>query len=167
MKTKLSVPTVQLPAIHIRWMIDHDLPDVENIDRRAADYAMTGDEIAEWRKQHRSGYGLTAERDVEIVGFALVRLRSGFVELSRLSVHPAWQRRGVATQLLAKIRSKLGIHRRRVLKTTVRETNLAMQLFLRSQGMRATKVHRRFFTDTYEDAFEFELTVPDKAQCGS
>jgi ribosomal-protein-alanine N-acetyltransferase len=55
--------------------------------------------------------------------------------------------------MVAKLISKLSSHRRTRITLEVRETNLAAQLFFRTQGFRAVRVLRSYYEDSGEDAF--------------
>jgi ribosomal-protein-alanine N-acetyltransferase len=55
--------------------------------------------------------------------------------------------------MVAKLIGKLSSQRRSRITLEVRETNLAAQLFFRSQAFRAVSVLRRYYDDTPEDAY--------------
>ena len=55
--------------------------------------------------------------------------------------------------MVAKLIAKLSSQRRSRIVLEVRETNLAAQLFFRSNGFRAVSVLRVFYDDTPEDAY--------------
>src|SRR5438270_12125014 len=79
------------------------------------------------------------------------------------AVAPACRRVAVGTQMVAKLISKLSSHRRTRITLEVRETNLAAQLFFRSQGFKAIKVLRSFYEDSGEDAFLMQYRLADDA----
>ena len=63
--------------------------------------------------------------------------------------------------MVAKLISKLSSHRRTRITLEVRETNLAAQLFFRTQGFRAVRVLRAFYEDSGEDAFLMQYRFAD------
>jgi ribosomal-protein-alanine N-acetyltransferase len=63
------------------------------------------------------------------------------------------RRRGVGRQMLGKLVGKLSFQRRTRVLLEVRETNLAAQLFFKTEGFRAVSVLRDFYDDTTEDAY--------------
>src|SRR3712207_9078204 len=68
-------------------------------------------------------------------------LHEGRLHILNFAVHPGWRRKGVGTQMAAKLVSKLSSHRRRRVTLDVRETNLAAQLFFRMRGFRRSEEH--------------------------
>jgi ribosomal-protein-alanine N-acetyltransferase len=69
------------------------------------------------------------------------------------AVNSEYRRRGVGTQMIAKLTSKLSAQRRTRIVLEVRETNLSAQLFFRANNFRAVSVLRNFYEDTPEDAY--------------
>ena len=63
--------------------------------------------------------------------------------------------------MVAKLISKLSSHRRTRITLEVRETNLAAQLFFRTQGFKAMQVLRAFYEDSGEDAFLMQYRLAD------
>ena len=58
--------------------------------------------------------------------------------------------------MIGKLVSKLSSHRRTRLAVTVRESNLAAQLFFRANGFTANEVDRGAFADSGEDGYVME-----------
>ena len=63
--------------------------------------------------------------------------------------------------MVAKLISKLSSHRRTRITLEVRETNLAAQLFFRTQGFKAMRVLRTYYEDSGEDAFLMQYRLDD------
>lgn len=143
----------------VRWSLHRDLPDMADIDEINGVELPWPAPLFEAHFRDRNTIGKSAEVHDQVVGFAVYNLGRSHIELLRLGVAPYVRRRGIAAQLVEDLKRKLGT-RRPVLAATVRESNLPMQLFLRSQGFRAVGVFRRFFPDTEESGyrFRFELT---------
>ncbi len=141
---------------HIRWMIRRDMPEVFAIEHLSHEHPWTEDDFLRCLRQ-RNCIGMIAEehgRDpLPVLGFMVYELHKSKLHVLNLAVHPAWRRREVGRQLVLKLASKLSDHRRTRLTLHTRETNLAAQLFLRTQGFRAVRVLPGFYDDTAEDAF--------------
>lgn len=138
--------------VHIRWMIRRDMPEVLNIESSQKHVAWSEDEFLKALRR-RNCIGMVAEADDQIVGFIIYELNKFKLSILNFAVHPDFQRRGVASQMTSKLIGKLSTQRRTKILMTVRESNLAAQLFLRSIGFKATEVQREMFDDTGEDAY--------------
>lgn len=65
-------------------------------------------DLVAWNRSFLSHYTLVAQQEDEIIGFGDI-CQDGY--LDRLYVHPAWQRRGVATALCDRLESRCGAPR--------------------------------------------------------
>jgi ribosomal-protein-alanine N-acetyltransferase len=147
-------------------MIQRDMVEVLEIEENQSSYAWTELEFFQALRQ-RNCIGQVATQNnfggtytEQVLGFMIYELQKRALEIIALGVHPSFRRRRVGTQFVDKLKGKLNPERRREIVATVRETNLDVQLFLRSQGFQATKVLRRFYTDdSGEDAFEMRYSV--------
>jgi [ribosomal protein S18]-alanine N-acetyltransferase len=90
------------------------------------------------------------------VGFVVYEIGDDAIEIQNMAVRPAYRRRAVASQMLARLGGKLTEFAKPRLVTTVRDSNLAMHLFLRSRGFRAVQVCHRHDENTGEDGYRFE-----------
>jgi ribosomal-protein-alanine N-acetyltransferase len=93
-----------------------------------------------------------------IVGFLIFEAaasvsRRRCLTVLNIAVVPSWQRQGVASALLESLAKKLP-YPEDCVQATVPESNLPVQLLLRSTGYKAVKVVREFF-DT-EDGYRME-----------
>lgn len=140
--------------VHIRWAIRRDLPAILAIEQKTNlhpwDEARFLNELKD-----RHTIGLVAEHGEEIVGFLVYTFHRKFLDLTHFIVHPDHASSGVDHQLILKMVGKLNVHTRRHLKVKVRESDLAFQVFLRSEGFLARKVLRDHYDDTGEDAYVF------------
>jgi ribosomal protein S18 acetylase RimI-like enzyme len=75
------------------------------------------------------------------------------IDLLNLAVAPNWQRQGLGRRLLSEL-DELLHHPDDAVHALVPETNLGMQLFLRHEGYRATRVLRDYYGG--EDAYLME-----------
>ena len=138
--------------VHIRWMIRRDMPEVLQIEQDSFDYSWTEEDFLRCLRQ-RNCIGMVAEHDDRVVGFMIYELHKNKLHILNFAVHPSARRLGIGGQMVAKLVNKLSTHRRQKISLAVRETNLAAQLFFRSQEFKAVKVLRDYYEDSGEDAF--------------
>ncbi len=147
-------------AFHVRWMIRRDMPEVLDIEAGSFEAGWLEEEFLHCLRQ-RNCIGMVAERGEKVVGFVIYQLGKAKLHVLNFAVHPAWRRQGVGGRMLTHITNKLASHRRTRAVLEVRETNLAAQLFFKSQGFKAVKVRRRRYQDTGEDAFVMRYRLRD------
>ena len=101
---------------------------------------------------------VAVDGDGEIVGFrSCGRNRDSpehAGEVFTLYVAPDWRRRGVGRSLVERFEPDLATAQGYWVEAAVPETNLPMQLLLRSAGYKAVRVLRRYYG--YEDAYLME-----------
>src|SRR6202022_2600936 len=146
--------------VHIRWMIRRDMPEVLQTEQQSFEFAWTEEDFLRCLRQ-RNCIGMVAEQGEKVVGFMIYELHKSKLHILNFAVSPACRRGGVGGQMVAKLISKLSNHRRTRITLEVRETNLAAQLFFRSQGFRAVRVLRAYYEDTGEDAFVMQYRFAD------
>jgi ribosomal-protein-alanine N-acetyltransferase len=138
--------------IDIRWMIRRDMDEVMQIKEESFLLPWTDEDFLNALRQ-RNAIGMVAEHGGKVVGFMVYELHKHKLHVLNFAVHPDWRRRGVGAQMVVKLKSKLSSHRRTRIALHVRESNLAAQLFFRSQEFKAVRVLRGFYEDAGEDAF--------------
>src|SRR3979409_2745945 len=146
--------------VHIRWMIRRDMPEVLQTEQESFEYAWTEEDFLRCLRQ-RNCIGMVAEQGERVVGFMIYELHKSKLHILNFAVHPGFRRSGVGAQMVAKLISKLSSHRRTRITLAVRETNLAAQLFFRSQGFKAVRVLRAYYQDSGEDAFLMQYRLAD------
>ena len=158
----------QQQRVHIRWMIRRDMAEVLEIETEGFEFPWCEEEFIRCLRQ-RNCIGMVAEHDERVVGFMIYELHKTRLHILNFAVGRTVRRRGVGTQMMAKLIGKLSSQRRTRILLEVRETNLAAQLFFRAKGFRAVSVLRDFYDDTPEDAYlmqyryrptETEIVVP-------
>jgi ribosomal-protein-alanine N-acetyltransferase len=149
--------------VHIRWMIRRDMPEVLQTEQDSFEYAWNEEDFLRCLRQ-RNCIGMVAETGDKVVGFMIYELHKSKLHILNFAVHPTRRRRGIGTQMVLKLLSKLSNHRRTRITLAVRERNLAAQLFFRTQGFRATRVLRSHYDDTGEDAFLMQYAFPQEVQ---
>jgi ribosomal-protein-alanine N-acetyltransferase len=142
-------------AIHIRWMIRRDMPEIMGIELASFEYAWTEDDFLRCLRQ-RNCIGMVAERGNTILGFMIYELHRTRLNVLNFAVAPTARRSGVGGLLVAKLIYKLCSHRRHKLTLAVREGNTAAQLFFRAHRFKAAKVLRGYYEDSGEDAYQME-----------
>ncbi len=147
-------------TVDVRWMIRRDLPDVLQVEQQSFEYAWTEEDFLRCLL-HRNCIGMVAERGGKIAGFMMYELHNHKLHLLNFAVHPAFRRKGVATQMIETLKRKLASHRRTRISLEVRETNLQAQLFFRSQYFTARRVLPSYYEENDEDAYTMEYNVGD------
>ena len=139
-------------AVHIRWMIRRDMPEVLAIESGSFEFPWNEDDFVRCLRQ-RNCIGMVAEQNERIVGFMIYELHRNRLHVLNFAVHPKFRRQGVGGQMLKKLVGKLSPQRRNRVMLEVRETNLGAQLFFKALNFRAVSVLRDFYEDTTEDAY--------------
>ena len=139
-------------SVHIRWMIRRDMPEVLGIEQESFEFPWSEEDFIRCLRQ-RNCIGMVAEHHERVVGFMIYELHRNRLHVLKFAVAGDMQRRGIGTQMMRKLHSKLSPQRRNRLMLEVRETNLSAQLFFRELGFRAISLLRDFYEDTTEDAY--------------
>ncbi len=158
-----TIPTSQTQVrVHIRWMIRRDMPEVLAIEHAGFEFPWCEEDFLRVLRQ-RNCIGMVAELGERVVGFMIYELHKSKLNILDFAVHPEYRRQGVAAQMVDKLVGKLSSHRRTRIVLHVRETNLAAQVFFRTQGFKATEVVREHFGDTSEDAYLLNYLFDESA----
>ena len=144
--------------VQIRWMIRRDMPEVLEIEGRCFEFAWTEEDFLCCLRQ-RNCIGMVAERQERIVGFMIYELLKHQLHVLNFAVAPSARRQAVGSQMIDKLVHKLSQQRRHEIILEVRESNLAAQLFFRSQGLSAAHVLRNYYEDTAEDAYQMKYRL--------
>jgi ribosomal-protein-alanine N-acetyltransferase len=145
----------QQVRVHIRWMIRRDMPEVLAIEQASFEFPWSEEDFIRCLRQ-RNCIGMVAECEERVVGFMIYELHKTRLHVLNFAVAPQARRRGAGQQMIEKLVNKLSHQRRSRILLEVRETNLAAQLFFKSNGFRAISVLRDFYDDTTEDAYLME-----------
>ncbi|MCO6459409.1 MAG: ribosomal protein S18-alanine N-acetyltransferase [Pirellulaceae bacterium] len=137
-------------------MIRRDMAEVLETESRSFEFPWTEEDFIRCLRQ-RNCIGMVAEYDERVVGFMIYELHKSRLHILNFAVRPELRRRGVGSQMVSKLISKLSHQRRNQIQLEVRETNLEAQLFFRRMGFRAISVLRDFYEDTVEDAYLMQL----------
>ncbi len=149
--------------VHIRWMIRRDMPEVLGIEAESFEFPWLEDDFIRCLRQ-RNCIGMVAEVDDRVVGFMIYELHKARIHVLNFAVVEDYRRRGVGSQMLAKLSAKLSLQRRCRIVLEVRETNLDAQLFFRENGFRAVSVLHDYYADTPEDAYLMQFRYRPERQ---
>ncbi len=138
--------------VHIRWMIRRDMPEVLDVEDQSFEFPWLEEDFIRCLRQ-RNCIGMVAEYEDRVVGFMIYELQKNRIHVLNFAVAEDYRRRGVGSQMVAKLIAKLSSQRRSRILLEVRETNLPAQLFFRENGFRAVSVLRAYYEDTPEDAY--------------
>lgn len=145
---------------HIRWMVKFDMEDVLAIERDCYTTPWTEDDFRYCLRQRNCIAMVVESLDGKsVIGYVLWEMHRGRLQIINFAVSYLYRRSGVGTQIVQKLIGKLTSHQRTRITLELRESNLAAQLFFRSQGFVATKVVRRFYDDTGESAYVMEYRL--------
>lgn len=156
-----TIPQIAIQSTaHVRWMIRRDMLDVMVIENLSYERPWSEEEFLSFLRE-RNCIALIAEHGEKVVGIMVYELMKPRIELANIAVHPAWRRTGIAAKMIERLVRSLNQVRRNRISVNVRETNLASQLFFKSQGFRAVKVKRGFYDDSGEDAIRMVYRLGD------
>jgi [ribosomal protein S18]-alanine N-acetyltransferase len=159
----MQIDQQQEVRVHIRWMIRRDMPEILAIEGESFEFPWSEEDFIRCLRQ-RNCIGMIAEHDDRVVGFMIYELNKNRIHVLNFAVAPALRRKGVGSQMIAKLAGKLSSQRRNRIVLEVRETNLAAQLFFRANAFRAVSVLHTYYDDTPEDAYVMQYRYrPEKA----
>lgn len=148
-------------SVHMRWLIRNDMPTVLRIENDSFDFAWTEDDFLCALRQ-KDCIGMVAEYDGEVVGFMVYQLHANKLSVLNLAVDPQFRRRGIGSQMVGKLKAKLSCQRRESIELETRESNLASQLFFRSENFRAVAILHGWYEETNEDAYTMRFNLGEE-----
>lgn len=157
----------------IRYYCPGDLEEILDIEVNSFPFPWSPADY-QYSLEPGTGYNiLVAIVDAKVAGFAVVEFDREFFEIVKVAVRHDMRRKGIGTQLINKIKSK--VWPGQSLFFFVREGNTNAQLFLRSNGLVAEAIEKDFFSNQQigeydgkampwhkEDAYRFALPADDK-----
>jgi len=147
-------------------MIRRDMPEVIAIEGESFEFPWLDNDFIHCLRQ-RNCIGMVAEHDDRVVGFMIYELQKARIHVLNFAVASEYRRRGVGSQMIAKLIGKLSSQRRSRVVLAIRETNLAAQLFFRENGFRAVSVLHDYYADTPEDAYMMQYRYRPERQIAS
>jgi ribosomal-protein-alanine N-acetyltransferase len=100
-KNDMTSPAVRLPPVLAREASPADLDDVAAIDHAAFETAWWYGETTFFRALRDAMRFCVAERDRQPLGYAFAHKNGAQAHVTRIAVHPAHQRQGIGTLMLA------------------------------------------------------------------
>jgi ribosomal-protein-alanine N-acetyltransferase len=148
--------TIKRPqiAVHNRWALRRDMPEVLAIENQCFQWPWSEDDFIRWLRE-RNVIAMVAEANERIVGFMVYELHKHKLHILNFAVHEDFRYKGVGSQMIAKLVSKLSDDRRAKMVLEVRETNLDAQLFFKRMGFECIESLRDYYEETGEDAYRF------------
>ena len=126
-------------ALHLRWAIRADLPDILAIEQASFPQPWTkADFLRALRTRNTIGY--VAMQCDTVVGYIVCQLHQASIDVLNIAVSPAMRRRGIGRMMMAAKKKKLLPDRRHSLTAMTSETNLVGQQFLRGCGLQCTEI---------------------------
>jgi len=133
--------SAELLKVHVRWLTEKDLDAVYDLEQKCSEKPWGPIEFANIL-MHSNCVGVVVEYQSEIIGYLIYEAQEKSIDISNIAVHPQFRRKGVASQMVARLACRLIHGARRALTLSVRESNLAAQLFFRSLGFKAVSIKR-------------------------
>lgn len=126
------------PSVHIRWMIQRDMPTVLEIEYLCFQNPWNHDRFIKEFKNSRN-IGMVAELNEVVIGYMIYSINREIINVLNLAVVPRMQRKGIGTAMISKLVGKLYSQERLKLSLEVQEENLDAQLFLKECGFVAVR----------------------------
>lgn len=163
----MTIITTRRADVHIRWLINADMPEVMAIENHSFPYAWSREDFRNALRQ-RNAMGMVAEIAEKVVGFAVYELHLNRLQITNLAVHFGLLRRGIGSSLIAKMASKLNPQRRKFIRMALSEQNTEGHLFLKACGFKAVAIVPDYYEEAPElSAYIFELNYRDLPKCNS
>lgn len=155
----------ELLRVNLRWMAGHDLRNLCEIGRQSGEHPWGETHFQEFLSRTETAV-MVAEYDSRTIGFIAYEALDSGIFVRNLVVVPAFRRRGVASQMFARLCYRLNDKMQKFIRLDVRESNVSAQLFFKALGFRATHILKDFFEDTGEDAYRMQYRHKQIPICG-
>lgn len=113
--------------------------------------------------ENKKSFGVAAVLGTRVIGYLIGVVNKTTVEIFDIAVVEDLRRARIATDILGFLVARILASGEKIpatITTTVRERDVAVQLFLRAFGMKYKKTKRAFYNDTEEDGYVFKLLLP-------
>lgn len=138
---KMSTSNAELLRVQLRWMTEKDLDAVFELEQKSAVKPWNAEEFA-MILMHSNAVGMVVEYQSRIIGYIVYETLDDAFVIKNIAVLPEFQRKGVGSQMIARVACRLTRGIRSVMLLSVGETNLDAQLFFRSLGFKAVNICR-------------------------
>jgi ribosomal-protein-alanine N-acetyltransferase len=144
-------------SVYIRWMIRRDIPEALAIERESFEFAWCEEDFIHCLKK-RNCIGMVAEHGEQIIGFMIYEVHKAKLHILNFAVAKNYRMRGIGTQMIEELVTKLSDKRRTNITLEIRETNLDAQLFFKHMDFKAVSVIQDYYEDSSEDAYLMRYT---------
>jgi ribosomal-protein-alanine N-acetyltransferase len=148
------------PKIYIRWGINRDMPRILEIENEVFEYPWSEEDYRTYLKQ-RNVISMVIEVDDLVVGFMVYELHKTHLNIPNFAITESYQRQGLGTKMIDKLKGKLDNNRRNHLIMEVRDSNIAAHLFLKNNDFKAVKIVRDAYEDCLDDMYIFRYNYED------
>lgn len=149
----------------IVWMIRRHLEeDVLAIEQASFPYPWSKEEFISALRE-RNTIGMVCEVDAVVVGYMIYHLHKNRLHILNFCVDEKHRRNGYGSAMIQKLVGKLSYQRRNRITLEVSDSNLAAQLFFKSQGFRAVDILKDFYEDCDDDAYVMVYKHLEDAEC--
>lgn len=144
--------------LYLKWLHSGLYKEAAKLEYHSSEALLNHDDIKEIMSiyNHR-GYILSEFN--KPLGYVLCEAIDEDLEIISLVVHQDYRRKGHASLILKNLEEMNSDIK--IMRYHIRESNLEGQLFLKSQGFRADKIEKKYFSDDvanfvrHEDAYVF------------
>jgi N-acetylglutamate synthase-like GNAT family acetyltransferase len=143
------------------------LPEVLRIDQlcNGARALTEGEYLSRLAELKTTGFVLLSPNE-SVAGFVMYELRSTYILLLNLAVHPDSQRKGVGTLIVEDLKAKLTPEKYKFIVALLRDDAPTAHLFLKAMGFTATEVVHDAFFDGEADGYVFKFASQTLADEG-
>jgi ribosomal-protein-alanine N-acetyltransferase len=152
-------------AVHIRWMIRRDMPEVLEIESHSFEFCWDEETFIRELRQ-RNCIGMICEFEERVIGFMVYQLHKDRLHILNFAVHQDFRWGGVGRQMIDKLKSKISPQRRNRLLLECRESNTSAQCFFKEVGFRAIAVIKGFYEECDDDAYLMQFVCPKPSTVG-
>lgn len=157
----MSNPKAELLRVQLRWMNECDLDRVYELEQEFSPKPWGTLEFAHML-MHSNCFGMVVEHDAQIIGYVIYEMLDDSIKILNICVMPEFRRKGVGSQMVARIAFALPHSPRKEINLTVHESNLDAQLFFRSLGFKAVNIRREkeMKEDVYVMSYRRQPQIP-------
>ncbi|MBO5438224.1 MAG: GNAT family N-acetyltransferase [Thermoguttaceae bacterium] len=141
----------ELLRVQLRWMKEIDLDCVYELEQKCSPRPWGPMEFADVL-MHSNCVGLVVEFRSQIIGYLIYEMHENTLKILNIAVLSEFRRKGVGSQMVARLACFLARNTRQEMTLSVRESNLSAQLFFRSLGFKAVSINRGT-EDSEEDSY--------------
>lgn len=133
----------------LRIALPKDLTRIVEIDQKSYLVGCTPKSICRVLENNKR-FGYVAYSGAEIVGYLVYQAYPDHIKIIRLAIDEEHRRKGFGSMILKKMKSKMGVLRRRI-ELIVKESNTPAQLFLRANGFSVKNTLKKYYKTYHDD----------------